>query len=225
MKKTLLFLAIAVAVGAFTTACNPGGGGDNSWIIGFWGPQFYAPDSGVSEFRADGTYHVYSDYAATMSNMSGTWSFDGNVLTLDGTTQYTITKVSNDVLTIGAPMNVTWYRKGSSSAVSIFSTRVTVLTAGVWTQDSVAEKGMKPYSFTSTTAGNYVVSWQDFNDDPLLTGKVRTSAYRSDKTTVVFFDDNSSNPSPQTVSLGASETIYILIEGAYVGGTFKVMVQ
>jgi hypothetical protein len=57
------------------------------------------------------------------------------------------------------------------------------------------------------------------------TGDIEVAACRSDQVTLVFIEYEGDYPSPQTVPLGAGETIFIIVEGAYSSGTFGVMVQ
>jgi hypothetical protein len=207
------------------------------WIVGSWGPYIYAPYSDLLVISADGTFCTYNNYDGSGGvGMSGTWTLEGDLLTItlggDGTAQITVDHVSDNQWSAvesspgGPPAGTTFYRKGYEPGGSVFSQIPTVLVQGAWTDGTIStHNGMKLFSFTAPSAGSYQVSWKDMSDGGGYTGDVEPAAYRSDENTLIFIDHEGDYPSPQTVSMNADETIYIIIEASYSAGTFSVMVQ
>jgi hypothetical protein len=190
---------------------------DNSWIIGSWVmDRPYAPYTDSSEFNENGTAYHYLD-----GSLAGTftWSLNGNVLSFsDGTAHFdvTVTKVSDNefISDLGH-----FYRKTPGD--SIFAHAETALSAGGWIEGTISKGDKKLYSFTAPSAGSYQIAWEDSQNGAAYTGSVGVAAYKSDHVTPLFL--NESRP-PQTVSLGAGEKIFVIVDGMS-SGTFRIMVS
>lgn len=223
MKKGLALMGALLLSFLLLASCTQGNEKEE-WIVGFWATEAtYTPHTSVVEFSADGTYSIYDNYACSGApTVSGTWSLQGDVLASDGNS-YTITKVSDDEWI--EPTGHTLYRKGTEPEGSIFEQPETALTVGNWSDgDLPIQHTKKLYSFTSASAGNYAVSWEDSSDGGSYTGDINVSAYKSDQPTEIFYDHNGLTP-PQTVALAASKKIFIIVEASFSGGTYRIKVQ
>ena len=223
MKKGLVLMGALLSSFLLLASCTQGNGKEE-WIVGFWVTEAtYTPHSGVVVVRDDGTYSMYNNYACSGApDVSGTWSLEDDILTVDGTPT-TITKVSDDEWYEDS--NPPLYRKGTEPGGSIFSQPETALAAGNWTDgDLPIQHSKKLYSFTSSSAGNYAVSWEDSSDGGSYTGDINVSAYETDEATEIFYDHNGTAP-PQTVALGDSEKIFIIVEASFSGGTYRLKVE
>ena len=192
------------------------------WIVGLWGPRTYAPFTGLVEFKADGTYYAYNNYDGTGGvAASGTWALEGDTLT-NGTDQVAITKVSdNEWFEVGKE-NYYYghhYRKGYEPGGSVFSQNPTLLTESVSTSVTWSSVDLKLCRFTASSAGNYYVSWSGGGGSDKVVG-----VYKSDQMTSVFLNQGGQLSSPQTVSLGATEKIFIILYGD-TGGPLDIMIQ
>ena len=213
MKNARILVGILL-VSLFLVSCG-GTGTDGPkpppptpWIVGSWGPRTHAPFTDMLVIQADGTFYVSDNYDGTGARKSsGTWSVEGDVFTMNGTVQVAITKVSdNEWSEVGAP--TPHYRKGYEPGGSVFAQTPTVLTESVWTQVTCAPYDLKLCSFAASSAGDYNVTLYGS-----ASGKV-VGAYKSDQVTSLFINEAGSLPSPQTVSLGATEKMFIIVYGS-----------
>ena len=226
MKNARILVGVLLVSVVFLVSCGgttpPKPPPPTPWIVGSWGPRTYAPFTDLLVIDADGTFYVYDNYDGTGGvKSSGTWSLEGDVLTMNGTYQVTITKVSdNEWSEVGAAPSF-WnphYRKGYEPEGSVFAQTATVLTESVSTPVTWVPYDLKLCSFTASTAGDYNVSWSGGGSDKVV------GAYKSDQVTSLFVNEAGSLPSPQTVSLGATEKIFIIVYGD-TGGPLDLMVQ
>lgn len=111
--------------------------------------------------ETDGTFHQYDNYDGTGGpKSSGTWSLEGDVLTMNGTVQITIAKVSeNEWSEVGAAPSF-WnphYRKGYEPGGSVFAQTPTVLAESSPTTVTWTLIDLKLCSFTASSAGDYEI--------------------------------------------------------------------
>jgi hypothetical protein len=198
---------------------------EQPWIIGFWvSTRTYAQFSNVVEFNADGTYSFYDNYDLSGGPVeSGPWSLEGDVLTVGGT-PYAITWISDDEWS-SEDIGETFYRKGTEPGGYLYDQTETELSAGVWKEGTLPVHDLKLYSFMASSAGDYEVRWEQ-GDTPPYTAHVDFYVYRSDQATLIFVcREEAPKPSPQTVTLGASEKIFLIVYTRYEGGTFRIKVE
>jgi len=192
------------------TTSNP-----DAWIIGSWGPLTYAPYSNLCEITANGKVYIYDNYDGTGLLLCGSWSpsAEGPVLTILGE-QHVATEVSDNEFSIAGHEST--YRKNYAPVASIFSKTGTELSPGVMTEGTVAPHDMQLYTFTASSTGNYMLSWEAYG--------IGVAAYKSDQATSLFIHEGA-HSLLETIALGAGEKIFVIVDGATGWGTFRVMVQ
>jgi len=204
------------------------------WIIDYWLDEIYtAPHTPVLEINEDGTFFWWEYYNGTGdSEDNGTWSFDGDVLTIDagyGPEAVEITKYSDDHFSLVMGDEVHLYRRGTEPGGWIFDKTPTALTVstGEWTVGTIATLKMKLFSFEAPDDGSYAVSWTDSEmPDPMICDAVlMVSVYEDDQENSFFVEVESGYSSPQTLDLAAGQTIYIIIHAWEQGGTFGIRVM
>ncbi len=185
-----------------------------AWIIGKWVEEEpYAPFTGLTELDSNHRIYHYDNADETVLLDSGTWTFDGNVLTvtLDSgeTGDVQVHQLGANEMTWEMGGRLThFYRLEPEN--SIFRTSATELSQGITADCALTEDVYYLCSFTAPAAGSYDVSWDDSsNPAGSYTGSVGSlNAYRFDETTAIFTEVESS---PPAIYLDAGETAYIII--------------
>ena len=214
-----------------------------SWLVGSWvmdAYYYYMPSTDLTAFYVDGTFKTLDNYDGSGAVLdSGTWSLNGNVLTIAGAhaSTMTITKDSDDLWSFDSDVDRTmrFYRKGTQPGVSVFKYATTTdLSVGATVGVIPAPLTPPPskmhvhqvvlYKF-APSAGTYNVQLQDYKNSS-YTAAASISGYKADKATLLF-DGLSSTDTPPSVSLGSGELIYLIVEGPYrnPGETFNILVQ
>jgi hypothetical protein len=221
--KTVLVTVITLA-GLLASSCGwPAIAPEARWMIGYWVRSYsYAPYSDLLEFADDGSRYRYEDYNGTVLIYTGTWSSDGDVLTLDGESA-PIVKITDDNYLYKGFL---YFRQGNEPGGSVFDQSATELTQGVWLPGSLALQSLQLFSFTAPSAGNYEIQWDDqFDGSGSTTSDIQVSAYKQDRSTSIFTEKDGGYDDPELVSLASVETIYIIVDAYYQEGTFRIAAQ
>ena len=196
---------------------------DSSWILGYWvHSDSSAPYSDLLHFEEGGNYYRYEDYDSSILIQTGTWSLNGDILTVDSTSTV-ITKISDDQY---SKEGITYYKQYKEPGGWIFDQTPTALTYGIWESDSILFQTLKLYSFTAQITGDYEIYWDDkFEGSGSTTSDIIVSAYLSDENTPIFTEEDDGFSTPAMVDLSAGETIYIIVDAYYQGGSFRIIVN
>jgi len=91
----------------------------------------------------------------------------------------------------------------------------TLLTSNVLTAGTLVNPGDTLwYYFNATNGSTYNVMWDDsYEGSGTYTADIKVSAYRQDKVTTYFYDDDSGYYSPSIVVAAATEKVYIMVTG------------
>jgi hypothetical protein len=186
------------------------------WLVGDWAEtDAYGPHTDIVTFNSGGTYNEYDDYAKTFTVDSGDWSLSGNILTIDGAPIYTASKIDDNTISIGGfGDTLIYYRKSTEPNGSVFTLALTALTDNdTWDSESLSKNEMKLYSFTSSPGGTYELFWDDYDHSGPSSADIVVSCYQQDQTTLHFEESDLDHySSGETVLLGASETMYVIVE-------------
>ena len=219
----LLVIAVSLAVLLLSNCGWDDSPLDSSWILGYWVRSYSsAPYSDLLHFEEGGNYYRYADYDRSNLIQTGTWSLTGDILTMDSTSTV-ITKISDDQY---SKEGITYYKQYTEPGGWIFDQTPTALTYSIWESDSILFQTLKLYSFTAQSAGDYDIYWDDqFEGSDSTTSDIIVSAYRVDENTPIFTEEDDGYKYPSTAALDSGETIYIIVDAYYQGGSFRVMVH
>jgi fibronectin type 3 domain-containing protein len=91
---------------------------------------------------------------------------------------------------------------------------VTALTHNTWTDGTLAAGDVHWYKFDASAGVSCRIQWDDsYQGSGTYSCDVKVSAYRDSDGTAVFSSADSGYASPRTVSVSASDTIYVRVEG------------
>ncbi len=142
-------------------------------IVGYWNTcRAYAKYTGVWEFRADGTFATWEDYAGTMPDSESRWSLSGNTLTLTdpsgnpfNLTMTWINLNAGQLSMTGVPAPGTMYRKGSEPDGYLFSNPkypLMPLSRDISTGGTLASDGAMIFRYVAgPNAQQTVFSWSN----------------------------------------------------------------
>lgn len=209
-----------------------GCGWNDTWIIGDWVRSYsWAPYSDLLNFKADGKFFWYDNYDGSGLKKTGTWSLNGDILSVDGTSEV-ITKISDDYYVY---KGLTYYRQFTEPGGDVFDQTAVELTDGDWKTGTIPLQKLRLYSFLASGTGIHEISWDDqFDGSGGFSSDLIVSAYESDKTTPILKippdplplieeDDGYFDPFPVALTVG--ETVYIIVDAYYQGGSFRIMVR
>jgi hypothetical protein len=206
------------------------------WILGYWvDVPVGAPFVSVLEVREDGTFTWWSSYDASGESWDqGTWSLEGDVLTVDsmgGPFSVPIVKVSDDHWYFEeGDGEEHLYRRGTQPGGWVFDRtpiELDVAAAGAWTDGTVADQDLALYSFEAPGDGTYQVFWKEAGDPstPVYDADVSVSAYLADQETPLFVKEEDGYDTPHEVSLASGQLIYLIVEPMDSGESFGLRVE
>ncbi len=204
---------------------------DSNWILGEWVRSYsWAPYSDLLDFEADGKCYWYENYDGSDLRKTGTWSLSGDILTVDEASDV-ITKISDDHYLY---KGFIYYRQFTEPGGDVFDQTATELTYGAWKAGTIAIQTLKLYTFSASGAGVYEISWDDqFDGSGDYSSDIIVSAYEVDKQTPIlkfppdlrpFTEEDDGYDKPISVVLTSGETVYIIVDAYYQGGSFRITV-
>jgi hypothetical protein len=217
-RTIIVSLVSFLAVGLFASCLSGGGGDSGGWLVGDWvQTDAYGPHSDIITFSSGGTYTEYNDYEKSSIADSGTWSLSGSTLTLDGYPIYSASKIDDNTISILAfGSSLIFYRKSTEPNGLVFTLTPSSLTDdGAWMVESLSSNEMKLYNFTSVSGGTYELFWDDWDyGSSSYSIDIVVSCYQQNQSTLYFEEaDLDHYFSGETVSLGAGEAMYVIVEG------------
>ncbi|ADK81303.1 lipocalin family protein [Sediminispirochaeta smaragdinae] len=186
-------------------------------LIGTWVPSFYSiPDTEVHQYKADGTFTYYSDYAMQKIYREGTWTWnsDHTVLTIvftryaNGSQDSQVKFLSGNKIQYGAEY---LYRKGSEPCGNVLSGSATTLAVDTAYTGEFTDLSAKLFCVTVEDGASYEISWDDSDEGSgSYTGDISVSAYKADKASKYFAEEDRGYSVPQSLSANGT-VMYIVV--------------
>ena len=210
-------------------SCDTGQDTDSikeSVIVGEWlDYDFYYKFSDVTVFSSDGTGKAYDNYDMGVVNQEFNWSQSGSTVTLDynnNSYDFAIEEINdNHIRMISSASGTTSakdiYRRGS---VSHKFDMAQSLSVGVDKELNLQKKEIICFSATVASGSKYSVTWDDILGSGNYTSEVMVSAF-STADNDYFGEVESGYNVPQSFT-ALTDTLYILVDAAYNGGTCKL---